>query len=782
MHLANNWWDVSLDEQGRFIKLATQEASGWSSIPLASEGFQGVAWFCIRNTTSTPVAMKASGDGGFQGRLDDVDLNLQYTLEQDRMVITATATNRGRGAFAPQKLGLRVGLSNYMAKYPQWNGVYFPTMLRCERTHFVGYLMTPAGRILGLASPDPIASWSLVYNYGYGPKNAPFWGHRIISINLDLLDSAPLPLRHPQHLSGLEAGETRTWRIFLAPIAALSAVPKQLAALAQAPMFEINRTTLAPGEPFSLLVHSGELRAVQIRAPSNAIHPLDVTAEKTFTYLPTDGVGAYSLTAEDAAGHVSEATITVRKPWSWYLQQARLASFQFRQKASWCCESWYGLYSAYLAEVHFPDPELLRQTNERFDLLMRLMYDRDWQPVRHPQRIQNEAATIGILVAKYRATGNEKDLEAAAALADWLITHTQGDDGAYHRGITDPQGNDTTYRRGKTNYTCVAYPAKSLMELFDEEKRRPEKVWQERYERHYQSVQGAIDQLMRGGMGSLETEGEPTFEDGMISCAALQILDFALHQKEAATRERYAAKGRELLQAHDCLTQLAIPDSRQRGGTLRFWEAQFDVMMGNNMISSPHGWSAWRIYATYYAYLLDGNEDWLVQTMNALGSCVQLIDDRTGKLRWAFVVDPSVKTVQSSENFPGTSADTYNANQFNVRQGKFCDVSVGEQYVDMVSDWFTANSSDNDVHEIFKCLEEVALTSAFVLEHADGTLLAYNCTAVRDGGWIVIKPAEAVVKKVHVNLRGPSSLRVQWADAKATETNVNGGMTWIKKS
>ena len=40
---------------------------------------------------------------------------------------------------------------------------------------------------------------------------------------------------------------------------------------------------------------------------------------------------------------------------------------------------------------------------------------------------------------------------------------------------------------------------------------------------------------------------------------------------------------------------------------MRYWEAQYDVHMLPNMISSPHGWSAWRAYATYYAYLLTGD-------------------------------------------------------------------------------------------------------------------------------------------------------------------------------
>lgn len=42
------------------------------------------------------------------------------------------------------------------------------------------------------------------------------------------------------------------------------------------------------------------------------------------------------------------------------------------------------------------------------------------------------------------------------------------------------------------------------------------------------------------------------------------------------------------------------PMPGRRGGTMRYWEAQYDVQMLPNMFNSPHGWSGWRGYATYY--------------------------------------------------------------------------------------------------------------------------------------------------------------------------------------
>ena len=112
-----------------------------------------------------------------------------------------------------------------------------------------------------------------------------------------------------------------------------------------------------------------------------------------------------------------------------------------------------------------------------------------------------------------------------------------------------------------------------------------------------------------------------------------------------------------LLAGHDCLTQLRIPDARRRGGTLRFWEAQYDVNMMPNMVSSPHGWSAWRAYATYYAWLLTQDERWLKETFDAAGAFSLLLDRDSGALRWAFIVDPYVRAKQIDRPLPGADFD-----------------------------------------------------------------------------------------------------------------------------
>jgi hypothetical protein len=108
-------------------------------------------------------------------------------------------------------------------------------------------------------------------------------------------------------------------------------------------------------------------------------------------------------------------------------------------------------------------------------------------------------------------------------------------------------------------------------------------------------------------------------------------------------------------------------------------------------------------------------------------------------------------------------------------------VTVGEQYVPMIADWFYANSSDNDVHEHFKCLEEVALAAAYVVERPDGTLKGYNCTVSRSDDRVVrIKPLEGIVNRVHVNLRQVSDLVVHWKRGETRYRNVDKKQ-WLGK-
>ena len=72
---------------------------------------------------------------------------------------------------------------------------------------------------MGIVSPQPVASWSVAYNLGYqDPPPHWFMGHRIESLNLDLMNALPLPERNPQDLWMLKQGEIKSWTIVLMDI------------------------------------------------------------------------------------------------------------------------------------------------------------------------------------------------------------------------------------------------------------------------------------------------------------------------------------------------------------------------------------------------------------------------------------------------------------------------------------------------------------------------------------------------------------------------------------
>lgn len=550
-------WRVTVTERG-ILSYETRRgaADAWQPIAFRSDASAGPQWFvqtADSHTTNVVMTLKDKERLLFEGRAGKLVCSLRYASIRDRLALVAAIRNDGPAALESLRAGLRLGLDTYMSHYPQWLDKMFPTLLRCEKTHFWGYAMSPHGRILGIASPDPVASYHFAYNITDDGGDG---GHRIYTISLDLLNPLPLPSRHPQDLHGLAPGQSREWTIFLGELASLDDV----------------------------------------------------------------------------------------KP----------------------------------------------------------------------------------------------------ALADWT--------GAY--------------KNGNTHYTSVAYVAKSILEtaLVEKELSRKNPIWAERCQRHYESARRAIDDLERS-RDNVRTEGEMTFEDGMISCTCLQLGMFALLQDDPAQRAKYRDAALDLARKHRCLSQILIPDCRMNGATLRFWESQYDVKMTPNMMNSPHGWSAWRIFGIWYLYLLTGQEEWLRQTMNALGTCVQLIDTDTGRLRWAFVPDPYIK------------ARPFKQDPARPGKGLYAQAIIGEQYLDMISDWYQAPPNtwvtgywgdndggccDNDVHEIFKCLEEVALTSAYVVERPGGELAAWNCTVESKDGDLSVSPAENIVEKVHLNLQKPHRVTVRF--------------------
>lgn len=711
----------------------------------------------VKGRATTPLTFRAK-DG-------DLEYTLSYRTDKDAVIVQTSVKNTGTSAYAPGTLALQLGLDTCMASYPSWNDKHFPTFLRNEKTHFWGYGMSPGGSIVGIFSPDFIPSWNLKYNNG---------GHRINGIQLQLLTDGTIPDRLKQdgvNPGEIKPGDTKTWNIYLTKITDLKDVPQKAAELTQASFAVADRYTGEPGEKVTLSLH-GKPDEVTVMAPDGSSKKLTMTNDKAEYILPSEP-GYYSvLIRKKAQGgeKTTQAMLTVRKPWSWYMNKSREWAVKAKQKGGSHVESWYGFFPAFKLRHLIPNEQLDKQLDADFNEIFPTMYDMETmmpKSVAYPNRIQNHAGAAALYGERYLVTGDIKDLEKAATLCDYVIK-TQKEDGAY--------------RSHGTHYTSVIYVAKYIMEvmLIEKELGKTNPEWQERYDRHYASVEKAIDELARN-LDNIETEGEMTFEDGMISCSYTQLAEWARRYAKPENRQKYIDAAEQLVVKHRCLSQLVQPDSRMHGASLRFWESQYDVLWCKNLMSSPHGWSAWRLYGLFDLYRLTGKIEYLRDAMNGMGTCASLINSDTGEVRWAFMVDPKITTdvLEPLEGNP---------------KGHYVRKTVGEQYQPMVSQWLKApyatpvfaynrdqgGTCDNDVHEIFKCLAEHALTTTWLYIDKSGEPQVWNGKVERNGNTYVVTPSEDIVSEVHVNTLVDANIQVKQKGMEA-ERKLTAGLHEIKK-
>lgn len=490
--------------------------------------------------------------------------------------------------------------------------------------------------------------------------------------------------------------------------------------------------------------------------------------EWLLTVNDTSEAGAFQITAR-ANQRESECVWYRRKSWSFYLKAARREAWEKPQKTGSHCEGWYGFFSAFLAARYFPEPELDAKLLEQFSQLLPLAFDpQKGVPTLLAKRIQNTAIAVSLCEDAWRSTGNIEWLKTGARFADYLIDFCQDEQGAF---VSE-----------SSHYTCVIYIAKSILELYLAEKEQSGDAWAARANKHFAGAKTAIDELLRN-LDNIGTEGEHTFEDGMISCAFTQLALMGLLLNEE-DRKPYIEAAEYLLGKHRCLERMGSPDARSRNTTLRFWEAQYDVLIPVNMITSPHGWSAWKIYGTWYLYLLTGNAEYLLDTMETLGSCMQLMDtDET--LRWAFVPDPHIDSGLWVPDEQG--------------RGYLKKAVYGETYLDMISGWYRpprntpvfcylgtwegfhtdeGGCCDQDVHECFKALEEVALPYAYLWEDDQGVHVLNGCAEQTENGYAVI-PDEACIRAIHVNMRRLMTVTARFADLSVSALAQKGWLSRI---
>ncbi len=131
--------------------------SGWEGVDFCSGPFAGPAWAGVKMQSMEGAA------ASFAGTVDGIRHSLQYRIEGSRLAVLAGLRNERLSDYSPKAAQLVLGINCEMLSYPKWNDRYFPTLLRCEKTHFWGYFMTPHGRIMTVGSPDPVASYTMNY-------------------------------------------------------------------------------------------------------------------------------------------------------------------------------------------------------------------------------------------------------------------------------------------------------------------------------------------------------------------------------------------------------------------------------------------------------------------------------------------------------------------------------------------------------------------------------------------------------------------------------------------
>lgn len=159
---------------------------------------------------------------------------------------------------------------------------------------------------------------------------------------------------------------------------------------------------------------------------------------------------------------------------------------------------------------------------------------------------------------------------------------------------------------------------------------------------------------------------------------------------------------------------------------------------------------------------------------------MQLLEWPSGRLHQAFVIDPHV------HNFERVPDPT------NPRSNRREERVTGEEFIKTMGDWFGRRSpgdsyldrvewewtGDGIPFEIFKAMEEIAVTQAFVVERADGAIIGYNCSLSLKHNAIEVLPAEAIVQRVHVNLKTPRPMRVRFA-SETVSAKCRAGMQWL---
>ena len=215
-------------ENGCVSQIVQEGNRSWPLVLFRDDEHSGPCW-TYRGKRITMVR-SAPGELSFTGQIEGLRFSLRYRVHSEHLVLLASIRNTGTLRLTDVQAGIILGIDTYMEKHPAWSDRVFPTMLRCEKTHFWGYLMGPKGQIMTIATPEPIASYQIHYKPGQ---------HRIYTVELIPMTPLSLPKRHQNHLHTLEHGEEKIWTITLWPLTGLNEVKPVAARLTDAQMVDV---------------------------------------------------------------------------------------------------------------------------------------------------------------------------------------------------------------------------------------------------------------------------------------------------------------------------------------------------------------------------------------------------------------------------------------------------------------------------------------------------------------------------------------------------------------
>ena len=146
------------------------------------------------------------------GSVEGVHCSMQLEITYDALLIRVELENRTERDFAPEALGLRLGLD--------LDNGFSPTLLRAEKTHFWGCFVSPLGAALAVSCREPIAAWELACDTADRER-------KTYTGNLLFLTSASLA-EEREGFSRLGAGKRLVRTVRLTPLKGLEELPALL--------------------------------------------------------------------------------------------------------------------------------------------------------------------------------------------------------------------------------------------------------------------------------------------------------------------------------------------------------------------------------------------------------------------------------------------------------------------------------------------------------------------------------------------------------------------------